>query len=124
MPQRSSASPAPLPHWASPAVTAWRSLSRNRLELAIAEVAALHLGAVGLVLYTASPPATIEHVLRDSEPTALLLESGLRARLTDVDHAVEHVLSLDEMVGARVAPRPNCVERLRLRGGLALCAAR
>jgi long-chain acyl-CoA synthetase len=74
-------------------------LSRNKPELAIAEVAALHLGAVGVVLYTASPPATIEHVLHDSEPIALLVESSLRARLADVEHAVEHVLSLDEAVG-------------------------
>src|SRR6202161_1178060 len=34
-------------------------LSRNRPELAIAEVAALHLGAAGVVLYTASPPVTM-----------------------------------------------------------------
>ena len=74
-------------------------LSRNRPELAVAEVAALHLGAVGVVLYTASPIATIEHVLRDSEPIALLVESSLSARLTDVEHAVGHVLSLDETLG-------------------------
>ena len=54
-------------------------LSRNRPELAIAEVATLHLGAVGVVLYTASPRATIEHVLRDSEPIALTPEVMLRA---------------------------------------------
>jgi long-subunit acyl-CoA synthetase (AMP-forming) len=70
-------------------------LSRNRPELAIAEAATLHLGAVGVVLYAASPPATIEHVLSDSEPIALFVETDLRARLTDVEHSVEHVLSLD-----------------------------
>jgi long-chain acyl-CoA synthetase len=79
-------------------------LSRNRPELAIAEVAALHLGAVGVVLYTASPPATIEHVLRDSEPIALLVEPSLRVRLADVEHTVEHVLSLDETVGEQAPP--------------------
>lgn len=73
-------------------------ISRNRPELAIAEVAALHLGAVGVVLYTASPPATIAHVLRDSEPLALLVESSLRVRLADVEHTVEHVCSLEEIV--------------------------
>ena len=75
-------------------------LSRNRPELAIAEAAVLHLGAVGVVIYTASPPATIDHVLGDSEPVALLVESVLRDRLADVEHSVEHVLSLDETVGA------------------------
>jgi long-subunit acyl-CoA synthetase (AMP-forming) len=50
------------------------------------------------VIYTASPPATIEHVLRDSEPTVLLAESDLRARLADVEHSVEHVLALEEML--------------------------
>ena len=75
-------------------------LSRNRPELAIAEAAVLHLGAVGVVIYTASPPATIDHVLGDSEPIALLVESDLRDRLADVEYRVEHVLSLDETVGA------------------------
>jgi long-chain acyl-CoA synthetase len=70
-------------------------LSRNRPELAIAEVAGLHLGAAGVVLYTASPPATMEQVLRDSEPRALIVESALLGRLSDLDHAVEHVLVLD-----------------------------
>lgn len=74
-------------------------LSRNRPELAIAEVAALHLGAAGVVLYTASPPATIEHVLHDSEPVVLLVESGLHGRLADLDHSVTHVLTLDETEG-------------------------
>jgi long-chain acyl-CoA synthetase len=77
-------------------------LSRNRPELAIAEVAALHLGAAGVVLYTASPSATIEHVLRDSEPVALLIESSLRPRLADVDHAVEHVRSFEEVMNEPV----------------------
>jgi long-chain acyl-CoA synthetase len=69
--------------------------SRNRPELSIAEVAVLHLGAVGVALYAASPPPTIEHVLSDSEPTVLLVESALEARLADVDHAVTQVLALD-----------------------------
>ncbi len=69
--------------------------SRNRPELAVAEVAALHLGAGCAALYTTSPPATIEHVLRDSEPRVLLVESDLWARLDDVEHSVEHVLALD-----------------------------
>lgn len=70
-------------------------LSRNRPELPVAEVAALHLGAAGVGLYTASPPATFEHVLRDSEPTVLLVESALEARLAGLDHTVGHVFALD-----------------------------
>ncbi|HXM87263.1 MAG TPA: AMP-binding protein, partial [Solirubrobacteraceae bacterium] len=70
-------------------------LSRNRPELAIAEVAALHLGAAGVVLYTASPPVTMGQVLHDSEPRVLIVESALLGRLNDLDHAIEHVLILD-----------------------------
>jgi long-subunit acyl-CoA synthetase (AMP-forming) len=70
-------------------------LSRNRPELAICEVAAMHLGAAGVALYTASPTATIEHVLADSEPAVLLVESELHARLVDIRHRVAHVFALD-----------------------------
>jgi long-chain acyl-CoA synthetase len=69
--------------------------SRNRPELAIAEVATMHLGACGVALYTTALPTTIEHILRDSEPSLLLVESGLGARLTDVRHSVPHVFALD-----------------------------
>jgi long-chain acyl-CoA synthetase len=74
-------------------------LSRNRPELAIAEVATLNLGATGVALYTASPAKNIEHVLRDSEPAVLLVESGLQGRLAELDHAVEHVFTLDDEEG-------------------------
>ncbi|HET7052332.1 MAG TPA: AMP-binding protein [Solirubrobacterales bacterium] len=70
-------------------------LARNRPELAIAEAATLHLGAAGVVLYAASPPATIEHVLRDSEPLLLLVESELDGRLTELRHTVPQTLTLD-----------------------------
>lgn len=69
-------------------------LARNRPELAIAEAATLHLGAAGVVLYAASTPATIEHVLRDSEPLLLLVESELAGRLAEVRHAVPKRLTL------------------------------
>lgn len=84
--------------------------SRNRPELAIAEVAALHLGAGCVALYTASSTATIEHVLTDSEPAVLLIESALEARLAKVDHSVAHVLTLNAgaseypLLGSLVAP--------------------
>jgi long-chain acyl-CoA synthetase len=71
-------------------------LSRNRPELAVAEAATLHLGATGVALYAASPPATIAHVLRDSQPTVLLVESALHVQVTGLDHSVAHVLALDD----------------------------
>jgi long-subunit acyl-CoA synthetase (AMP-forming) len=70
-------------------------LSGNRLELAVAEVAAMHLGAAGVALYPTSPAATIEHVLVDSEPSVLLVESALEAGLTEIRHSVPNLLSLD-----------------------------
>lgn len=74
-------------------------LSRNRPELAIAEVAAMHLGAAGVALYTASPPATIEHVLRDSEPAVLAIESALEPSLAGVRHSVPQTVALDTESG-------------------------
>jgi long-chain acyl-CoA synthetase len=70
-------------------------LSRNTPRLAICEVAALHLGAATVVLYVASPAATIEHILRDSDPRVLIVERDLLARLDDVRHGVPHVMTLD-----------------------------
>jgi long-chain acyl-CoA synthetase len=70
-------------------------LSRNRPELAICETAALHLGAAGVALYAASPPVTIEHVLRDSAPRALIVEKALAGALDEVKHAVPSVVALD-----------------------------
>jgi long-subunit acyl-CoA synthetase (AMP-forming) len=78
-------------------------LSRNRPELAIAEAATLHLGAASVVLYAASPPETIEHVLRDSEPVLLLVESELDCRLAEVRHAVPQTLTLDGASNGRGA---------------------
>jgi long-subunit acyl-CoA synthetase (AMP-forming) len=69
--------------------------SRNRPELAICEVAALHLGAAGVALYATSSPATLEHVLKDSAPSVLLVESELAPRLAEVCHGVANVLALD-----------------------------
>jgi long-chain acyl-CoA synthetase len=70
-------------------------LSRNSPQLAICEVAALHLGAATVVLYVASPAATIEHILKDSDPRVLIIEPELRDRLDDVRHPVPHVITLD-----------------------------
>ena len=70
-------------------------LSGNRPELAVVELAAMHLGAAGVALYTTSPPATIEHVLADSEPTVLLVESAVESHLAEIRHSVPNLFSLD-----------------------------
>lgn len=72
-------------------------LSRNRPELAIADVAAMHLGAATVALYVASPPRTIEYVLRNCAPRALVVEAALSARLDGVDQQVPQVVSLDAL---------------------------
>jgi long-subunit acyl-CoA synthetase (AMP-forming) len=79
-------------------------LSRSRPELAIADLAALHLGAATVALYIASPPSTIEHVLRNCTPRVLLVEQELRPRLDAVAHEVPAVVSL-ESLDALDAPR-------------------
>jgi len=78
-------------------------LSRNRPELAIADVAVMHLGASTVALYVASPASTIEQVLRDCAPRALVVEHGLLARIDRVAHDVPHVVVL-ESLGALPAP--------------------
>jgi long-chain acyl-CoA synthetase len=87
-------------------------LSRNRPELAIAEVAALHLGAAGVALYVASPPATVAYVLRDSAPRVLVVEHALRGVLDQVEHEVQHVVALDgpDALAELPAPRRFCYE--------------
>jgi long-subunit acyl-CoA synthetase (AMP-forming) len=79
-------------------------LSRNRPELAIAEVAALHLGAAGVALYAASSPTTVAHVLRDTAPHVLVVEQGLRSELDCVEHDVQQVVAL-EALARRSEPR-------------------
>jgi long-chain acyl-CoA synthetase len=78
-------------------------LSRNRPELAIADVAALHLGAGTVAFYVASPPTTIEYVLRDCAPRVLLVEQELSARLRAAAHEVARVLPLGSLA---TLPRP------------------
>lgn len=81
-------------------------LSRNTPQLAICEVAALHLGAATVVLYVASPAATIEHILKDSDPRALIVERDFVARLDDVQHSVPHVITLDGAPPLEDLPAP------------------
>jgi long-chain acyl-CoA synthetase len=81
-------------------------LSRNSSQLAICEVAALHLGAATVVLYVASPATTIEHILEDSEPRVLIVEPDLLDRLDDVRHSVPHVIVLDGELPLHELPAP------------------
>jgi long-subunit acyl-CoA synthetase (AMP-forming) len=69
-------------------------LSANRPELSIAELATMHLGAAGVALYVASPPATVEYVLADSEPAVLLVEAALEPRLAGISHTVAQVRTI------------------------------
>jgi long-subunit acyl-CoA synthetase (AMP-forming) len=69
-------------------------LSANRPELSIAELATMHLGAAGVALYVASPPATVEYVLADSEPAVLLVEAALEPRLAGISHTIAQVRTI------------------------------
>lgn len=80
-------------------------LSRNRPELAVADVAAMHLGAATVAVYPASPQSTIEFVLRDCAPRVLLVEPELLPRLERVAHEVRHVVALDSLDSLPVPPR-------------------
>ncbi len=73
--------------------------SHNRPELAIASVAAAHLGAAVVASHFAAPPEAVAHVLRDSEPRVLAVEEGLAHRLQAVEHAVSRVVTLDSTAG-------------------------
>jgi long-subunit acyl-CoA synthetase (AMP-forming) len=78
-------------------------LSRNRPELAIADVAAMHLGAATVALYIASTPRAIEYVLRDCRPQVLIVEQALGLRLADVSHEVP-VVSLETLESLPAPP--------------------
>lgn len=80
-------------------------LSRNRPELAIADVAAMHLGAATVAFYTASPESTIDHVLRDCAPRVLIVEQDLRSRLDGVAHDARHVVALESL--GQLPPHPG-----------------
>jgi long-chain acyl-CoA synthetase len=82
-------------------------LSRNSPQLAISEVAALHLGAATVALYVASPATTIEHILKDSDPRVLIVERELLSRLDDVRQSVPHVIALDGASGLEELPTPQ-----------------
>jgi long-chain acyl-CoA synthetase len=73
--------------------------SHNRPELAIAAVAAAHLGAAVVAPHVAAPPEAVAHVLRDSDPRLLAVEEGLAHRLRSVEHVVSPVVAFDRAEG-------------------------
>jgi long-chain acyl-CoA synthetase len=73
--------------------------SRNRPELAIAAVAAAHLGAAVVAPHVAAPAEAVAYLLRDSDPRVLAVEARLEHRLRAVEHAVSRVVALDSAAG-------------------------
>jgi long-chain acyl-CoA synthetase len=73
--------------------------SHNRPELAIAAVAAAHLGAAVVAPHVAAPAEAVAHLLRDSDPQVLAVEARLEHSLQAVEHAVSRVVALDSAVG-------------------------
>jgi long-subunit acyl-CoA synthetase (AMP-forming) len=73
--------------------------SHNRPELAVAAVAAAHLGAAVVAPHTAAPADAVAHLLRDSQPRVLAVEARLGHRLRGVHHAVPQVVALDSAGG-------------------------
>ena len=56
---------------ASAVATPWRCLFTTRPEASVVDAAAMHLGAVGVSLYLAAPPATHAYVLEDTAARVL-----------------------------------------------------
>ena len=73
--------------------------SHNRPQLAIAAVAAAHLGAAVVAPYVAAPADAVARLLCDSDPRVLAVESRLEHRLQSVEHAVPRVVALDSAEG-------------------------
>jgi long-chain acyl-CoA synthetase len=73
--------------------------SHNRPELAIAAVAAAHLGAAVVAPHVGAPAEAVAHLLRDSEPQVLAVEARLERSLQAVEHAVPPVVALDSAEG-------------------------
>ena len=73
--------------------------SRNQPELAIAAVAAAHLGAAVVAPHVAAPAEAIAYLLRDSDPRVLAVEAWLEHSLQAVEHTVSRVVALDNAEG-------------------------
>jgi long-subunit acyl-CoA synthetase (AMP-forming) len=72
---------------------------RNHPQALLADVAALHLGATPLSIYSASPPHQIRHVLRNAASRVVITELAFLPPLFAAgDAAVEHVVVVDGAV--------------------------
>jgi long-chain acyl-CoA synthetase len=81
-------------------------LLTTRPEASIVDAAAMHLGAAGVSLYLAAPPATHAYVLDDIAARVLVTEQALAAQVPGLLRAcpaLEHAVSVD---GAAPAVRP------------------
>ena len=73
-------------------------LLTSRPEASVADAAAMHLGAVGVSLYLAAPPATHAYALEDTAARVLVTEQALAAQVPGLLRAcpaLEHVMSVD-----------------------------
>ena len=73
--------------------------SHNRPELAIAAVAAAHLGAAVVAPHVAAPAEAVAYLLADSEPRVLAVETRLEHRLQALGHAAPQMVALDSAEG-------------------------
>ena len=86
------------PRSASAVATPWRCCLTTRPEASVVDAAAMHLGAVGVSLYLAAPPATHAYVLEDTAARVLVTEQALAAQVPGLRRAcpaLEHVVSVD-----------------------------
>ena len=72
-------------------------MTRNRLEFAICDTAALHLGAAPFCIYATSSPEQINHVLTNAGNRVLICESVLldQVRAGAAGTGVETIISMD-----------------------------
>jgi long-chain acyl-CoA synthetase len=80
-------------------------VSENRIEWALADYAAMNVGAVTAPLYPTLPPAQIAYILQDCEARVVVVstseQAGKIAEILEQCPSVEHVLAMDpEAVGA------------------------
>jgi long-subunit acyl-CoA synthetase (AMP-forming) len=73
----------------------------------------MHLGAATVAFYVASPTATIEYILRDCAPRALIVEEQLLGRIDGLAHNVSRVVSLESLDRLPGPPRFSFEETWR-----------
>jgi long-subunit acyl-CoA synthetase (AMP-forming) len=71
---------------------------RNHPQALLADIAALHLGATPLSIYSASRPHQIRHVLHNAASRVVITELAFLPPLLAAGDAVEHVVVVDGAV--------------------------